>query len=64
MSWDAFKGEILDVVNWRGFVRQNGSAKKEVENHNNLELSEHVRTRNVNLGNNNIQDGVYSPHCR
>lgn len=52
------KGEILDMVNLRGFVWQNGNAKKEVENHGNLELSELVRTRNVTLGDNNIQYSV------
>lgn len=36
------KGEILGMVNLRGFVWQNGSARKEVENVSNLQLSEQV----------------------
>lgn len=39
----------------------NGNAKKEVENRSNLELSEHVRTGNANLGD-IVQDSVSSPH--
>lgn len=36
------KGEIPGMVSLRGFVWQNGNARKEVENVTNLQLSEQV----------------------
>lgn len=52
------KAEILDVINTRDFVWQDVDTVKEVESYIDLEISEWVKTRSMNVGDDNFQDQV------